>query len=89
VSHVVATLKDDLEAWRTRSLAGLDVIYVYLDGFTLRVRSAGRVVSVPVRHKHLLALELCGGESFAAWKGLPRRSRGAGPACAGTDDHRR
>jgi len=49
VSHVVATLKDDLEAWRTRSLAGLDVIYVYLDGFTLRVRSAGRVVSVPVR----------------------------------------
>ena len=49
MSHVVATLKDDLEAWRTRSLAGLDVIYVYLDGFTLRVRSAGRVVSVPVR----------------------------------------
>ena len=78
VSRVVATLKDDLEAWRTRSLADLDVIYVYLDGFALRVRSAGRVVSVPVLgvvgvlpdgHKHLLALELCGGESFAAWKG--------------------
>src|SRR5712664_1849653 len=78
VSRVVATLKDGLEAWRTRSLADLDVIYVYLDGFALRVRSAGRVVSVPVLgvvgvlpdgHKHLLALELCGGESFAAWKG--------------------
>jgi len=78
VSRVVATLKDGLEAWRTRSLTDLGVIYVYLDGFALRVRSAGKVVSVPVLgvvgvlpdgHKHLLALELCGGESFAAWKG--------------------
>src|SRR2546422_5094577 len=78
VSRVISTLKDGLEAWRTRSLADLDVIYVYLDGFALRVRSAGKVVSVPVLgvvgvlpdgHKHLLALELCGGESFAAWKG--------------------
>jgi transposase-like protein len=78
VSRVVSTLKDRLEAWRTRSLADLDVIYVYLDGFTLRVRNAGKVVSAPVLgvigvlpdgHKHLLALELCGGESFAAWKG--------------------
>jgi transposase-like protein len=78
VSRVVATLKDGLAAWRTRSLADLDIIYVYLDAFALRVRSAGRVVSVPVLgvvgvlpdgHKHLLALELCGGESSAAWKG--------------------
>src|SRR5882724_5092127 len=78
VSRVVATLKNGLEAWRTRSLADLDVIYVYLDGFARRVRSAGRVVSVPVLgvvgvlvdgEKQLLALELCGGESFEAWKG--------------------
>jgi putative transposase len=78
VSRVVATLKNGLEAWRTRSLADLDVIYVYLDGFALRVRSAGKVVSVPVLgvigvlpdgHKHLLALDLCGGDSFSAWKG--------------------
>jgi putative transposase len=78
VSRVVAMLKDGLEAWRTRSLADLDVIFVYLDGFALRVRTAGKVVSVPVLgvvgvlpdgHKHLLALELCGGESFEAWKG--------------------
>jgi transposase-like protein len=78
VSRVIATLKDGLEAWRTRSLADLDVIYVYLDGFALRVRSAGKIVSAPVlgvvgvlpdRHKHLLALDLCGGESFAARKG--------------------
>ena len=78
VSRVIATLKGDLEAWRTRSLTDLDVIYVYLDGFALRVRSGGKVVSVPVlgvvgAHvdggKQLLALELCAGESFAAWKG--------------------
>jgi len=78
VSRVIATLKDGLEAWRTRSLTDLDVIFVYLDGFALRVRIAGKVVSVPVLgvvgvlpdgHKRLLALELCGGESLTAWKG--------------------
>lgn len=78
VSRVVATLKAGLEAWRTRALADLDVVYVYLDGFALRVRSAGKVVSAPVLgvvgvlpdgRKQLVALELCGGESFAAWKG--------------------
>ena len=78
VSRVIATLKDGLEAWRTRPLADLSVIYLYLDGFALRVRSAGKVVSVPVLgvvgvlpdgHKHLLALQLCGSESFAAWRG--------------------
>jgi putative transposase len=78
VSRVIATLKDGLEAWRTRSLTDLNVTYIYLDGFALRVRSAGKVVSVPVLGvvgvlpdgcKHLLALELCAGESFAAWKG--------------------
>ena len=78
MSRVIATLKAGLEAWRTHSLTDLDVIYVYLDGFALRVRSAGKVVSVPVLgvigvlpdgRKHLLALELCAGESFAAWKG--------------------
>ena len=68
MSRVVATLKDGLEAWRTRSLTELGAIYIYLDGFALRVRSAGKVVSVPV-YKQLLALELCGGESFIAWKG--------------------
>ena len=46
VSRVIATLKGGLEAWRTRSLTDLDVIYVYLDGFALRVRSGGKVVSV-------------------------------------------
>jgi transposase-like protein len=78
VSQVVASLKEGLAAWRTRSLADIDAIYLYLDGFALRVRSAGKVVSVPVLGvvgvlpdggKQLLALDLCAGESFAAWKG--------------------
>ena len=78
VSRVVTTLKDGLAEWRMRSLADIDAIYLYLDGFALRVRSAGKVVSVPVLgvvgvlvdgRKQLLALDLCSGESFAAWKG--------------------
>jgi transposase-like protein len=75
VSRVIATLKDGLEAWRKRSLADVDVIYLYLDAFALRVRSGGKVASVPVLgvvgvladgRKQLLALDLCAGESFAA-----------------------
>jgi transposase-like protein len=78
VSRVVATLKTELAAWRTRSLANVDAVYLYLDAFALRVRSAGRVVSAPVLGvvgvrsdggTHLLALELCSGESATAWKG--------------------
>lgn len=48
VSRIVGTLRAALEAWRTRSLADLDVVYLYLDALALRVRSAGKVVSVPV-----------------------------------------
>ena len=78
VSRVVATLKTELAAWRTRSLADVDAVYLYLDAFALRVRSAGKVVSVPVLGvvgvrsdggKYLLALDLCSGESAAAWRG--------------------
>ena len=47
VSRVVGTLKAELEAWRTRSLADFDVLGLYLDALALRVRSAGKVVSVP------------------------------------------
>lgn len=79
VSRIVGTLKAELEAWRTRSLADLDVFGLYLDALALRVRSAGKVVSVPVLgvvavltdgQKQLVALDLCpGGETFEAWKG--------------------
>jgi transposase-like protein len=56
----------------------MDVFGLYLDAIALRVRTAGKVVSVPVLgvvailtdgQKQLVALELCGSESFEAWKG--------------------
>ena len=87
VSRVVATLKDGLEAWRTRTLADVDAVYLYLDAFALRVRSAGKVVSAPVLgvvgvrsdgSKHLLALELCGSESAEAWHGFAAALEGRG-----------
>jgi putative transposase len=80
VSRIVGTLRTQLEAWQTRPLAECAPVYLYLDALVLRVRSAGKVVGVPVLaavavladgQKELLALELCsGGESYAAWKGF-------------------
>jgi hypothetical protein len=42
VSRVVGTLRSAWEAWTKRSLADLDVAYLYLDALALRVRSAGK-----------------------------------------------
>jgi transposase-like protein len=79
ISRVVQTLKSELEKWQKRPLDGLDVVYVYLDAFCLRVRSANKVVSQPVLaavavltdgNKQLVSLEMCGSESRAAWKGF-------------------
>jgi putative transposase len=99
VSRIVGTLKAELEAWRTRSLADMDVFGLYFDDIALRVRSAGKVTSVPVLgvvailadgQKRLVALELCGGESFEAWKGclddLVARGLGAPVVCV-VDGH--
>jgi putative transposase len=75
VSRVVLTLKTEVAAWRTRPLAEVDAVCLYFDAFALRVRSAGKVLSVPVLgvvgvrpdgSKHLLVLELCSSESAAA-----------------------
>ena len=79
VSRVVGTLRTSWEAWTKRSLAELDLAYVYLDAIALRVRTGGKVASVPVLaavavladgQKQLVALELCGSESYEAWKGF-------------------
>jgi putative transposase len=79
VSRVVTTLKAEFDSWRKRSLEGLDVVYLYLDAFALKVRRDRRVQSVPVLaavvvladgQKQLVSLELCASESAAAWKGF-------------------
>lgn len=90
----MGTLKAELGAWRTRPLADVNVFGLYLNAIALRVRSAGKVTSVPVLgvvailtdgQKQLVALELCGGESFEAWKGclddLVARGLGAPVVC--------
>jgi putative transposase len=77
VSRIIATLKDGLATWTQRPLGDVDLVYLYLDAVCVRVRSAGKVGSVPVLtavavladgRKELLALELCGSESGDAWK---------------------
>ena len=79
VSRIITTLRGDWEAWRVQSLADLNVVYVYLDAIALRIRSAGKVTSLPVLaavavladgSKRLLSLEVCGAESGAAWEGF-------------------
>ncbi len=79
VSRVVGTLKSDMEAWEKRSLADLEVAFLYLDAIALRVRMDRRVTSVPVLvalavladgQKQLVALEMRGSESHEAWKGF-------------------
>src|SRR2546428_13140144 len=79
VSRIVATLKDGLTAWALRPLADVDLVYLYLDAVCLRVRSAGKVTSVPVltavaglpdRRKGLLPLGLGGRETRDAWAGV-------------------
>ena len=76
ISRVVQGLKAQLEAWRTRALADLDLVALYLDGFHLRVRLGGRVSPVPVLavlgvqrsgQKVLVHLSLRGSESTEAW----------------------
>jgi len=79
VSRIVGTLRGDWETWRNQSLKDLNVVYLYLDAIALRVRSAGKVTGLPVLaavavladgSKRLVALEVCGAESSAAWEGF-------------------
>lgn len=79
VSRVVVTLKSAFAAWRARPLNELNVAFVYLDAFAVKTRNGGKVASLPVLgavavladgRKQLLSLEMCGSESFDAWKGF-------------------
>jgi transposase-like protein len=77
VSRVIVTLKGAFDEWKKRPLDGLDVVYMYLDAIVLKVRSAKKVVSMPVLvavvvlangEKQLASLEACTSESKEAWK---------------------
>jgi transposase-like protein len=77
VSRIVTQLKGDLDAWRKRDLAKLDVVYLYLDAIVLRIRRAGHVVNAPVLvtlgvmldgSKQVLSLAVACEESTESWK---------------------
>ena len=79
VSRVVARVKDQFTVWQQRPLTDARYAVLFLDGFHLRVRLAGRVVSVPVLaalgvtdtgQKQLVALQLAATEATASWSGL-------------------
>jgi transposase-like protein len=77
VSRIVTRLKAQFDQWKTRPLRDESCVYLYLDGFNVKVRCAGRVSRMTVLaivgvrgdgNKVLLALELAGSESEGAWK---------------------
>ena len=77
VSRLVNRLEESYEHWRQRDLAEDHIVYLYLDAIYPKVRSAGKVVSLPVLvalgvkptgEKVLLALAIAGAETGAAWQ---------------------
>lgn len=79
ISRVVARVKAQFVAWQERSLSEERYAVLFLDGFHLRVRLAGRVVTVPVLaalgvtesgQKQLVALYLATTEATSSWGGL-------------------
>jgi putative transposase len=99
VSRVVARLKALFATWQLRELHEERYAVIFLDGFHLRVRLAGRVVVVPVLaalgvtesgQKQLIALQLAVSEATAAWGGLigDLQARGLpAPLLVVTDGH--
>ena len=72
VSRVVTRVKDLFTTWQQRPLVEERYTVVFLDGFHLRVRLAGRVISVPVLaalivtesgQKQLVTLQLAAAEA--------------------------
>lgn len=99
VSRLVGRLKDLFAAWNTRDLASESYAFAFLDGFHLKVRMAGRVISVPVLAvlgvnanglKVLVSLRLAPSEAAGAWSGvlLDLQKRGlAAPLLIIVDGH--
>jgi transposase-like protein len=75
VSRLVNRLEESYERWSQRDLAEDHIVYLYLDAIYPKVRSAGKVVSLPVLvalgvkptgEKVLLALAIAGAETGPA-----------------------
>jgi putative transposase len=79
VSRLVLRLEESYRSWQRRDLAEEKIVYLYLDAIYPKVRSAGKVVSLPVlvalgvrenREKVLLSLLMIGAESADGWQML-------------------
>ena len=79
VSRLVTRLEESYRTWQQRDLAEEPMVYLYLDAIYPKVRSGGRVVSLPVLvvlgvrengEKALLSLLTAGSESAAGWQML-------------------
>ncbi len=79
VSRLVNRREESYERWRQRDLAEERIVYLYLDAIYPKVRSGGKVVSLPVLvalgvkqtgEKILLTLAIAGAETGAAWEGV-------------------
>jgi len=79
ISRILEVLEEQFAQWRKRDLSGEDIAILFLDGFYLRVRLAGRVERVPVLSvmgvrtdgtRVLIGLEARMSESEAAWQAL-------------------
>lgn len=79
VSRVVAKLRAQYDAWRTRPLGAEPIVHLFLDGQRVPVRAGGRVTAISVLMalgvyadgtKAVLGLRVVGGERTEAWAGL-------------------
>ncbi len=77
VSRLVLRLEESYRTWQGRDLAEEKIVYLYLDAIYPKVRSGGRVVSLPVLvalgvqengEKVLLSLMTTGAESADGWQ---------------------
>src|SRR6202158_2888232 len=77
VSRLVLRLEESYRSWQQRDLAQEQIVYLYLDAIYPKVRSGGKVVSLPVLvalgvrengEKVLLSLMTTGAESADGWQ---------------------
>jgi putative transposase len=77
VSRLVLRLEESYRTWQQRDLAQEQIVYLYLDAIYPKVRSGGKVVSLPVLvalgvrengEKVLLSLMTTGAESADGWQ---------------------
>jgi transposase-like protein len=79
VSRLVLRLEESYRRWQQRDLAEEHIVYLYLDAIYPKVRSGGRVASLPVLvalgvqengEKLLVSLQTAGSESVVGWQML-------------------